>query len=285
MRPCGRLVRNTQIGQVKARNWAPPHFPTKRPIAFCGLNVTTMGGSGGQRSRSKPRTTSSVAATKEVHYKLESLADEELRKWSSVYGYSDKGTRAKLLEQLNGHADGIMDPCRSAGVKNLPIAPPPFTLSQIQAAIPRHCFKRRCAPRVLHFLCTSCVCIMHRTLLDRHVKYHTKSARSNTYHSLSPFPLSPFVPRLQPHEERWLLTHGPRPDRHSRLVRQLYWQACRRRWHLRYRRRSAYAVGSRRVARMVRLHSVAVVYLPTGHCHDRRVGLSPRVRTSIFLRI
>ena len=104
----------------------------------------TMGGSGGQRSRSKPRASSSSAALiKEVSYKLEGLADEELRKWSSAYGYSDKGSRAKLLEQLNGHADSIMDPCRSAGVKNFPLAPPPFTLSQIQAAIPRHCFKRR----------------------------------------------------------------------------------------------------------------------------------------------
>jgi len=110
------------------------------PISFCVQFVQKMGGSGGQRSRSKPR---SVDAVKEVSYKLDALADEELRKWSTAHGYSDKGTRAKLLEQLEGHADGILDPCRSAGVKNLPLAPPPFTLSQIQAAIPRHCFKRR----------------------------------------------------------------------------------------------------------------------------------------------
>ncbi len=27
-----------------------------------------------------------------------------------------QGTRAKLLDQLCGHADGILDPCREAGV-------------------------------------------------------------------------------------------------------------------------------------------------------------------------
>jgi len=109
---------------------------------FLTLEFDKMGGSGGQRSRSKPRV-ASAAAVKEVSYKLEALADEELRKWSIAYGYPEKVSRASLLEQLNGHADGILDPCRSAGVKNLPLAMPPFTLSQIQAAIPRHCFKRR----------------------------------------------------------------------------------------------------------------------------------------------
>jgi omega-6 fatty acid desaturase (delta-12 desaturase) len=96
-----------------------------------------MGGSGGERSSSRAR-----AAVPAKPSKLDKLSDEELRKWSAAYGYSDKGTRAKLLDQLSGHADGILDPCREAGVKNLPLEMPPFTLSDIQAAIPRYCFKR-----------------------------------------------------------------------------------------------------------------------------------------------
>jgi omega-6 fatty acid desaturase (delta-12 desaturase) len=72
--------------------------------------------------------------------KLAHLSDTELRKWSKDYGY-EEGSRDAMLEQLNGHADGILDTNRK-DIKNLPMAPPPFTLSQIQAAIPRHCFKR-----------------------------------------------------------------------------------------------------------------------------------------------
>lgn len=88
-----------------------------------------MGGSGGEK---EVRSKSS---------KMEGLSDSELRKWSLQYGYKDSGKREELLEQLKGHADGILDTNRS-NIKNLPLALPPFTLTSIQQAIPRHCFKR-----------------------------------------------------------------------------------------------------------------------------------------------
>lgn len=94
-------------------------------------------GKGGQRN------------TQQKAGKLDALSDAELRKWSVQYGYSDSANRSGLLKQLEGHADGIMDENR-ANIKNLPLAPPPFTLSQIKAAIPDHCFKRSLSTSLQH---------------------------------------------------------------------------------------------------------------------------------------
>jgi omega-6 fatty acid desaturase (delta-12 desaturase) len=45
------------------------------------------------------------------------------------------------------YADGIADRNRPA---NLPLAPPPFTLKDIKAAIPAHCFERSAARSLMH---------------------------------------------------------------------------------------------------------------------------------------
>ena len=82
--------------------------------------------------------------------KLNALSDTELRKWCSQYGYKE-ADRKSMLEQLEGHADGILDQNRK-NIKNLPLQPPPFTLSDIQKAIPRHCFKRSLANSVAYLL-------------------------------------------------------------------------------------------------------------------------------------
>jgi omega-6 fatty acid desaturase (delta-12 desaturase) len=74
----------------------------------------------------------------EANFKLNHMATEELRKWATAYGVKGE-SREILLRDLEGYADGIMDPLRP---KNLPLEPPTFTLATIKAAIPDHCFKR-----------------------------------------------------------------------------------------------------------------------------------------------
>lgn len=80
---------------------------------------------------------------------LEHLNIEELRKWAKAYGVKgyDKLERKVLLSELNPLAGGILDTNRPA---NLPLERPTFTLSTIQAAIPKHCFKRNLFTSLSH---------------------------------------------------------------------------------------------------------------------------------------
>lgn len=89
-----------------------------------------MGGSGGNTS---------VQAPPSKPWKLAALNDEELRKWSKQYGYSGDAPREEMLKTLNAHADGILV---RPDIPNLPLEKLPFTLTDIQRAIPAHCFKR-----------------------------------------------------------------------------------------------------------------------------------------------
>lgn len=42
----------------------------------------------------------------------------------------------------DGYADGILDPFRPLCPPNLPLEMPKFTIGEIKAAIPKHCFER-----------------------------------------------------------------------------------------------------------------------------------------------
>lgn len=91
-----------------------------------------MGGSGGNQGMTVSRGAAQSS-------KLDHMADEELRKWSLSYGYSDSGSRSELLNQLAGHADGLLN---RPDMANFPLEKLPFTLSDILKAVPSHCFKR-----------------------------------------------------------------------------------------------------------------------------------------------
>lgn len=81
-------------------------------------------------------------------FKLAHMADAELRKWAKAYGEKAEG-RDEILAALNPMADGIL---KEGRIDNLPLERPPFTLVDIQKAIPAHCFQRSLTNSVFYLL-------------------------------------------------------------------------------------------------------------------------------------
>merc|ERR1719502_1345323 len=94
------------------------------------------------------------------NFSLEHLSIEELQYWATAYAIdrdenvkktinnNDDVTdisalnKQQLLLALEPLAGGILDSDRNIhNIKNLPLAPPPFTLGDIIKSIPKHCFK------------------------------------------------------------------------------------------------------------------------------------------------
>ena len=98
-----------------------------------------MGKGGEQFKATKSALDSSKSSSlKGTPYKLSHMQTAELRKWGKSFGVSTED-REELLAELDGFADGIMDPLR---LPNLPVAPPTFTFADVMKAIPKHCFQR-----------------------------------------------------------------------------------------------------------------------------------------------
>merc|ERR1711871_339602 len=93
-------------------------------------------------------------------YSLSHLTLDELKYWGKAYAINvdsrskklinnnnndvdvDKLNKLQLLQCLEPLAGGILDSDRNTNnISNLPLEKPPFTLSDIQKAIPKHCFK------------------------------------------------------------------------------------------------------------------------------------------------
>ncbi|CBJ49159.1 Fatty acid desaturase [Ectocarpus siliculosus] len=79
------------------------------------------------------------------------LADnktEELKQFAEERGLKTSGKREDLLIALHPFSKGIAH--RYPAPKPLPLARPPFKFSDVQKAVPRHCFKRNLATSATH---------------------------------------------------------------------------------------------------------------------------------------
>jgi len=85
-------------------------------------------------------------------FQLADLEDKELEKWCEQYGVKrfEKKNRVSMLQVLEPYAKGILDPKRPP--RNLPLEKPPFNLSTLMEAIPRHCLERNLMTSISHLL-------------------------------------------------------------------------------------------------------------------------------------
>lgn len=84
------------------------------------------------------------------HPQLLRLDLSDLQFWAKQYGIASSESREVLLQKLDAFGGGVLDSERPK--ENLPLTPPPFTLTDIRKAIPSHCFQRNLWISLSHLL-------------------------------------------------------------------------------------------------------------------------------------